>query len=194
MTEQAGSGERHLKDLQGADAADSFLPQISLLRESKREIEVILKVLDEGKLTLDLLEQNTVDIPISDLFHPREAGENSDQGETIRLAVYLQSIALTCRDTVNDKNFNKFLQRKGYTLGNMELLLTAFENLNDVWSTYKKVIDCLDIATWDRNPSPDRIWAALEAPRRRYIRALSAYYVQLSGVLNKLRSEPGVTS
>src|SRR5260370_42108038 len=99
-----------------------------------------------------------------------------------------------CRDMVTEETFNEFLRAVGYSSGNTEVLKTAFENLADVWSTYKRLIDYLDIASWDRDPSPARIWAELEAPRRRYIRALSAYYVQLSVVLNKLGPDPGAKS
>lgn len=191
MAGQAGSDEQQRKDPQGADAAGAFTRQIDTLRESKREIGIILKVLEEARFTLDLLEQNTVDIPIPDLFEP---DENKHQRETIRLAAYLYSMALESRNKVKDERFNKFLQTVNYNLANTELLLTTFDSLADAWSTYKKVIDCLDIAAWDREPSPDRIWAALEAPRRKYILKLSAYYVQLSLLLNKLDPDTEATS
>lgn len=142
-------------------------------------------------MTLDLLEEATVGVPVSGPFEPSEEG--GDERETIRLAAYLYSIARTCRDIVKDESFNEFMRTKGYTQEDTTALLIAFEKLADVWSTYKKVIDRLDIASWDREPSFDRIWTALEEPRRRYIRALSAYYVQLSVVLSKPIVAPDAT-
>jgi hypothetical protein len=194
VTEQAESGKQRQQDRQDVEAVGAFREQVNVLQESKRQIKKVLRVLDEAKLPLDLLEQNTVDVPISDLFEPEKTGGNSGQGDTIRLAAYLYLIALTSRDTIKNVNFNEFLRKAGYSQASTELLLTAFENLEDVWSTYKKVIDCLDIATWDKDPSPDRIWAALEVPRRRYIRTLSAYYVQLSVVLDRLKADPDATA
>ena len=185
MTEQAGSGGQRWKVPQGPDAVGSFL------QKSKEEIRKNLAVLDAAKLTLDLLEEATVSIPVSGPFEPSETAEGGDERETIRVAAYLYSIARTCRDIVKDESFNEFLRTKGYTQEDTTALLTAFEKLADVWSTYKKVIDRLDIASWDREPSFDRIWTALEEPRRRYIRALSAYYVQLSVVLSKPIVAPG---
>lgn len=193
MTDQPGSAGQHRKVPQGPDAAGFFQKQISILQKSKEEIQKNLAVLDAAKLTLDLLEEATVSIPVSGPFEPGEAAEGSDQRETIRLAAYLYSIARTCRDMIKDESFNEFLQTAGYTQERTTALLTAFEKLADVWSTYKKIIDCLDTATWDREPSLDRIWTALEAPRRRYIQALSVYYVELSLVLNKLRPAQGAT-
>ena len=192
MTEQAGSGGQRWKVPQGPDAVGSFQKQVSILQKSKEEIGKNLAVLDSAKLTLDLLEEATVGIPVSGPFEPSEP-EGGDERETIRLAAYLYSIARTCRDIVKDESFNEFMRTKGYTQEDTTALLTAFEKLADVWSTYKKVIDRLDIASWDREPSFDRIWTALEEPRRRYIRALSAYYVQLSVVLSKPIVAPDAT-
>lgn len=187
MTEQAGSAGQHWKVPQGRDAAGSFL------QKSKEEIRKNLTVLDAAKLTLDILEEATVSIPVSGPFELSETAEDGDERETIRLAAYLYSIARTCRDIVIDESFNEFLRTKGYIQEDTTALLTAFEDLANVWTTYKKLIDRLDIASWDREPSFDRIWTALEVPRRRYIRALSAYYVQLSVVLSKPILPPDAT-
>jgi hypothetical protein len=187
VTEQAGSGGQLWRVPQGPDAAAFFL------QKCKEEIRKNLAVLDAAKLTPDFLEDATVSIPVSGPFEPSGTAEDGDERETIRVAAYLYSIARTCRDIVKDENFNEFLRTKGYIQKDTTALLTAFENLADVWSTYKKVIDRLDIASWDREPSFDRIWTALEVPRRKYIRALSTYYAQLSVVLSKPILPPDAT-
>jgi hypothetical protein len=194
VTEQVGSSEQHSNATQGTPAAGAFQKEIGILQKSRKEIKESLVILDTAKLRLDLLEENTVDIPVSDPFEFGEAVKGRDQTETIRLAAYLYLIARTCRDLIKDKSFNEFLCTAGYTQQDTTTLLNAFDKLADVWSTYSKIIDCLDSATWHAEPSFDQIWTALETPRRRYIRALGSYYAQLSLVLNKLRTGRGTTS
>lgn len=193
MSEQAESGGGYWKIPQGPDATGSFRKQIGILQKSKEEIQRNLHALHEAKLTLDFLEESVVETPVSGPFESLETAQDGGPSETIRLAAYLFSIARTCRDMVEDERFNKFLLTATYTQEDTTALLTAFDSLADVWSTYKKLIEKLDFATWDREPTFDRIWSALEKPRRRYIDALSAYYVQLSVVLNKLRRSPDTT-
>jgi hypothetical protein len=184
VTESAGSSGQHWKD--PPDAASTRLQQISTLQETKRKFGVILRVLHDAKLPLNLLEDNLVDVPVSDFFETANTSRNSEQEETVRLAAHLFSIALACRDIVEDKVFNEFLRSMRYTKENTEVLLAAFENLDDAWSAYEPVIALLDVAAWDRKPSPDRVWIALKTPRRDFIVALGAYYVQLLAVIKSL--------
>ena len=178
MTEQTGSSRQHGKG--APDAASSFSEQINVLQEGKQDIGVILRVLHEARLPLTLLEDNLVDVPISDLSEAAKAEKNSEQEDgAVRLAVHLYSIALVCRDIVEDKRFNEFLRSARTLKENTEVLLAAFDKLADAWSAYQPLIDLLDVAAWGRNPSPDQVWTALKTPRRDYIDALGAYYMQL---------------
>jgi hypothetical protein len=71
------------------------------------------------------------------------------------------------------------LHQAGWRNEDEELFLRAFENLADVWSTYKRILDDLKRARWGGELSPDRVLAGLERPRRRYLAKLDAYRVQL---------------
>jgi hypothetical protein len=189
VADQAESSGRHWKD--PPDTADSFLQQIAVLQEGKQEIGVILRVLHEADLPLNLLENNLVDVHVPDLRGAARARSGSEQAdETVRLAVYLHTIARECRNIVEDRRFNEFLRTVRYTKENTEVLLAAFNELADAWSAYQPVINRLDVAEWGERPSPDQIWIALKRPRREYIDALGAYYVQLLNVINKLEADP----
>jgi hypothetical protein len=183
MAEQAGSSGQHGKD--PPHAADFLSKRIGVLQDAKQDIGTTLNSLHAGKLRLNRLEEHLVDVPAPDLVGAaREDGEQ----EEIRLAVYLYSMARQCRDIVEDKRFNAFLQSVLYTMEHTNVLLAAFNELADAWSAYEPVIGLLDVAAWGRDPSPDQIWTALKKPRREYIDALAAYYMQLLTVINKLEA------
>lgn len=167
------------------------MPQIAVLQEGRQEIGVILRVLHEADPAINLLENNLVDVLVPDLrgaARARSGREPAD--ETVRLAVYLYDIARECRNIVEDRRFNEFLRTVRYTKENTEVLLAAFNDLTDAWSAYLPVINCIDVAEWGERPSPDQIWIALKRPRRDYVDALGAYYVQLLNVINKLEGDP----
>ena len=152
-----------------------------------------MRTLHEAKLRLNLLEDHLVDFPGPDLLGAGRASENGGQ-EDVRLAVYLFSVARSCRDIVEDRRFNAFLRSVRYTKQNTEVLLAAFNKLADAWSAYQPLIELLDVAAWDGEPTLDQLWTALTKPRRAYIDALGAFYIQLLNVTNKLGAAGQVSS
>lgn len=141
--------------------------EMAAFQKKVQLIEKVLDVLAAGELTPDLLDLDVADVIVEGLaLGPGEARSDT-------LAAYLYSVALECRQTV--ENF----AAAGRMVSNWAVLIEAFEGLIDVWSSYRKTLSQRDIARWGAEPSPDQIWTALEGPRRRYIKALDKYLAQL---------------
>lgn len=141
--------------------------EMAAFRKKVQLIEKVLDVLAAGELTPDLLDLDVADVSVESLaLEPDEAGSDT-------LAAYLYSVALECLKTVQG------FHAAGCKINNWGILQRAFEDLIDVWSTYRKILSQGDTARWGEEPSPDQIWAALERPRRRYIKALDKYLAQL---------------
>jgi hypothetical protein len=60
--------------------------------------------------------------------------------------------------------------------------LRTFKKLYDTWTTYHGVLGYRKVANWDEGPTPGRVLADLEVPRRNFITALEAYRVELGTV------------
>jgi hypothetical protein len=60
--------------------------------------------------------------------------------------------------------------------------LRTFKKLYDTWTTYHGALENRKIANWDEGPTPGQVLADLEVPRRNFITALDAYWVELQTV------------
>jgi hypothetical protein len=136
----------------------SSLLDLGYFQGNVEEIAVALDAFRDGDQTLDVLERN---------------GPN----RLISQAEYLYTLAVLCLKIVRE--IAARLHQAGWGKEDEELFLRTFENLADVWPTYKRILGSLECARWGGEPSPDQIFAALERPRRRYIIAMDAYRVQL---------------
>ena len=128
----------------------------------------MLKVIDDAEQTPDVLEK-----------HKIETQENGAYANTVTLAAYLYSIARICRNTV--RGTAQDLYEAGWMREDAELFMLTFENLVDVWTTYKNALEDLQDASSDKESSSAR--TVLGTERRRYIEALEKYYIQLLVVL-----------
>ena len=139
-------------------------------RESAREISLVLDAIREAEQTPDLLEAEI----------PSDCNVSDNQADSFHLvtrAEYLYAGAVQCRKMA--RRIAEQLRQAGWRNEDEELFLRAFENLADVWSTYKRILDDLKRARWGGELSPDQVLAGLERPRRRYLAKLDAYRVQL---------------
>jgi len=156
--------------------------QPSVLRKYEQQISAVLRVLDKADQLPDLLERNTAEIDNPDLQH-NGIGSDADDDEMVTLAEYLFSIAGTCRDetrsTAND------LRKAGWTKRDQGLLEQKFENLRQVWTTYRSLLNDLQDARYGwEPPTPGQVREDLERPRSRFIAALKDYCAQLRVALN----------
>lgn len=139
-------------------------------RESAAEISLVLDAIREAEQTPDMLE-----VEITPACNP--SGNQADSLHPVTRAEYLYAGAVQCRKMA--RRIAGQLHRGGWRDEDEELFLRAFENLADVWSTYKRILDDLKRARWGGELSPDQVLAGLERPRRRYLAKLDAYRVQL---------------
>jgi hypothetical protein len=143
---------------------------MNAFRESAREISLVLDAIREAEQTPDLLD---VEIPPD-----YNASDNQvDSVHPVTRAEYLYAGAVQCRKMA--RRIAGQLRQAGWRNEDEELFLRTFENLADVWSTYKRILDDLKRARWGGELSPDQVLAGLERPRRRYLAKLDAYRVQL---------------
>jgi hypothetical protein len=147
----------------GLSAMDDF-------RDSVREITLVLDVINEAEQTPDLLE-------IEVAPNGNAADNQAKYVGTVTSAEHLYASAVLCRKVA--RRIAGQLHQAGWRMEDEELFFRAFENLADVWSTYKKILDYLKRARWDGEPSLDQVLIGLERPRRRYLAGLDAYRVQL---------------
>jgi len=139
-------------------------------RDSVREIGLVLDVISEAEQTPDLLEiEVTLDGNATD--------NQAKSVNAVTRAEHLYASAVLCRKVA--RQIAGQLRQAGWRKEDEELFSRAFENLADVWSTYKIILDDLKRARWGGEPSPDQVLAVLERPRRRYLAGLDAYRVQL---------------
>jgi hypothetical protein len=149
----------------------------------------VLRVLDQPEQLPDLLERNTAEIESPDLQRSG-IGSDTDENETVTLAAYLFSIAGTCRDKT--RSIAKDLYNAGWTKQDQQLLERAFEDLREVWTTYRSLLlDLQDASYGGEPPTPGQVREDLERPRRRFIAALDIYRVQLRVALNYETSATG---
>jgi hypothetical protein len=139
-------------------------------RASVREIALVLDAISEAEQTPDLLE---LEVPLSGDV----AGDQAGFAPAATRAEHLYARAVLCRKVA--RRIAGQLRQAGWRKEDEELFSRAFENLADVWSTYKRISDDLKRARWGGEPSPDLVLAGLERPRRRYLAGLDAYRVQL---------------
>jgi hypothetical protein len=144
----------------------SSLLDFDYFQGNVEEIAVALDAVRDGDQALDVLERN---------------GPN----RLIPQAEYLYILAVLCLKIVRE--IAARLHQAGWGKEDEELFFRTFENLADVWPTYKRILGSLECARWGGEPSPDQIFAALERPRRRYIIAMDSYRVQLLIVREYLR-------
>lgn len=149
-----------------AASSRSSLPDLCYFQGNVEEIAVALDAFRDGDQTLDVLERN-------------------ESNRLIPQAEYLYTVAVLCLKTVRE--IATRLHQAGWGKEDEELFSRTFENLADVWPTYKRIFGSLECARWGGEPSPDQILAALERPRRRYVTAMDAYRVQLLIVVEYLR-------
>jgi hypothetical protein len=154
-------------------------------RESAAEIALVLDAISEAEQTPDLLEMKVApDRSVTD--------NQADSSNLVTQAEYLYAGAVQCRKMA--RRIAGELRQAGWRNEDEELFFRAFENLADVWSTYKRILDDLKRARWGGELSPDQVLAGLERPRRRYLAKLDAYRVQLlvaEEYLNRLWTQGG---
>jgi hypothetical protein len=168
---------RNPKGQQDSAASGSSLADVNAFRENVRTIAMVLNALREADQTPDMLE---IDVPLEH----NTIDNQVDAPNLITQAEYLYTIAVVCLKTV--RRVAGQLQKVGWRKEDEELFSRAFENLADVWSTYKRILGDLKYARWGGESSPDQVLAALERPRRKYLTELDAYRVQLLVVLEYL--------
>lgn len=139
-------------------------------RASVREIALVLDAISEAEQTPDLLELEV-------LPSRHVTGDQAGSARAATRAEHLYARAVLCRKAA--RLIGGQLRQAGWSKEDEELFTRAFENLADVWSTYKRISDDLKRARWGGEPSPDLVLAGLERPRRRYLAGLDAYRVQL---------------
>lgn len=139
-------------------------------RESAREISLVLDAIREAGQTPDMLE-----IKVSPDYNATD--NKTDTPSPVTLAEHLYIGAVGCLKMA--QRVAGQLHQAGWKKEDEELFSRAFENLADVWSTYKIILDDLKRARWGGDPSPDQVLAGLERPRRRFLARLDAYRVQL---------------
>ena len=106
------------------------------------------------------------------------AGEVGDTGTQ---AEYFFIMARECRDQI--RTIDKALQATDWPRKSALVFTTTFEDLNDAWGTYKVLLEFYYSVKGEEGPSRDRALAALQAPRRGFVKALRNYNSQLDVVL-----------
>jgi hypothetical protein len=175
VTGESGFAERNPKNPRDTAATRLSADELDFLRESERKIQAVLEVIDEAEQTPDLLELNMANV--GGLDSPLD-------GNIVPLAEYLYSVSRICRNIV--RSIAMSLREAGWDEEGEIRFLRAFRKLVDRWTTYHRVLNDLNEASWGGTPSPDQVLQGLEKPRRAYIDALDAYHVQLQVVLNYL--------
>lgn len=106
------------------------------------------------------------------------AGEAGDTGTQ---AEYFFIMARECRNTI--RTIDKALQATDWPKKSALVFTAAFDDLNDAWGTYKVLLEFYYSVKGEEGPSRDRALAALQVPRRGFIKALRNYNSQLDVVL-----------
>jgi hypothetical protein len=154
---------RNPKGQQDSAASVPSLADVTAFQENARTIAIVLNAIREADQTPDMLE---TEVPL-----------DHNAPDPVTWAEYLYTIAVVCMKTV--RRIAGQLHKMGWRKEDEELFSRAFENLADVWSTYKGILGALEQARWGGEPSPDQVLAGLERPRRKYLIGLDAYRVQL---------------
>lgn len=124
-------------------------------RESAREIALVLDAIREAEQTPDLLE-------IAVASDCNAIDNQAASSNLVTRAEYLYAGAVQCRRMA--RRIAGQLRQAGWRNEDEELFLRAFDNLADVWSTYKRILDDLKRARWGGELSPDQVLAGLERP------------------------------
>jgi hypothetical protein len=150
---------------------------VNTFRKNVKIIAMALNAIRDVDQAPDMLE---IDVSLEHNTIDNKVGAPN----RVTQAEYLYTIAVVCLKTM--RRIARQLHKVGWGKEDEELFARAFENLADVWSTYKRILGDLERARWGGEPSPDQVLAGLERPRRRYLTELDAYRVQLLVVLEYL--------
>lgn len=110
-----------------------------------------------------------------------EHGQSGEAGDTGTQAEYFFIMARECRDKI--RTIDKALQATDWPKKSALVFTATFEDLNDAWGTYKVLLEFYYSVKGEEGPSRDRALAALQVPRRGFIKALRNYNSQLDVVL-----------
>jgi hypothetical protein len=177
VTEKSRLGARNPKGQRDSAASGSSLADVNTFRKNARIIAIALNDIRDADQAPDVLE---IDVPLEHYTIDNQVGTSN----LVTQAEYLYTIAVVCLKTT--RRIAGQLHKVGWGKEDEELFTRAFENLADVWSTYKRILGDLERARWGSELAPDQILAGLERPRRRYLTELDAYRVQLLVVLEYL--------